>query len=88
MKIDCNKSTSVMQITMEGEVVTHFFKNRIGVCLLNPLQGCVGMPCVVNGTNAHFPDTISLLFLSTINECIFLQTGFFFFLFFVFVCLL
>ena len=93
MTIDCNKSPTVMKITMDGEVVKHFFKNRIGgtplpllfylllfynivlflicsiiliglypVCLLNPLQGCVGMPCEVNGSvKSHFPDTVSLL---------------------------
>jgi len=31
----------------DGEARSHFFRNRIGLCLLHPLHGCVGKPCEV-----------------------------------------
>ncbi len=48
----------------DGEALKGFLKNRIGICLLHPIQECAGQPCQVEHsdgttTNGRFPDWIS-----------------------------
>lgn len=49
---------------MHGEALTTFKKNRIGFCILHPLDGCASQPCTLyhsDGciTQSHFPEYIS-----------------------------
>lgn len=49
---------------MNGEALTTFKKNRIGFCVLHPLEGCVATPCTLyhaDGciTYSQFPEYIS-----------------------------
>lgn len=48
---------------MKGEVKVEYLKNRIGVCVLLPLKGVVGVPCNVTAISgsfsSHFPDLVS-----------------------------
>jgi D-apionolactonase len=48
----------------DGEAGSSFLRNRIGLCLLHPIEGCAGRPCTVehvDGTTTEtaFPDLIS-----------------------------
>ncbi|HHX65482.1 MAG TPA: hypothetical protein GX702_11395 [Chloroflexi bacterium] len=48
---------------MEGEALSTFMRNRIGFCVLHPME-CAGVPCVVehvdgSRTESAFPQTIS-----------------------------
>lgn len=49
---------------MEGEARSAFRRNRIGFCVLHPLEGCAGKPCTVRHSNGvretgKFPLVIS-----------------------------
>jgi hypothetical protein len=49
---------------MSGEALSTFYRNRIGLCVLHPINGCVGKTCVVlhsDGTSSQktFPEEIS-----------------------------
>ncbi len=51
-------------LTMEGEAVTQFERNRIGFCVLHPIEGCAGNTCVIEHTDGTteqslFPEEIS-----------------------------
>jgi len=51
-------------LTMEGEALTIFEKNRIGFCVLHPIEGCAGRNCVIEHTDgsseqSQFPEEIS-----------------------------
>ncbi len=48
----------------EGTAGSRFLRNRIGLCVLHPLEGCVGQPCAIehgDGQSTHgaFPDRIA-----------------------------
>jgi D-apionolactonase len=48
----------------DGEARSSFLRNRIGLCLLHPLDGCAGRPCTiehVDGTRTEraFPDLVA-----------------------------
>src|ERR1051326_4583154 len=48
----------------DGEAISRFLRNRIGICILHPILECSGRPCVVkhfDGTEerGHFPRSIS-----------------------------
>lgn len=54
------------QITFDfaGEALAPFLKNRVGICVLHPLEGVVGQPCQVETADGQlaegwFPDLIS-----------------------------
>ena len=54
------------QVTFEfeGESRSRFWRNRIGLCVLHPLEGCVGQPCGIVHTGGAlertiFPEAIS-----------------------------
>ncbi len=49
---------------MDGEALSTFRKNRIGLCVLHPITGCAGKPCEITSpdgavTTAYFPEIIS-----------------------------
>jgi hypothetical protein len=49
---------------MDGEALTSFVKNRIGVCVLHPIEECAGVPCRVEHgdgrvTEGAFPRLIA-----------------------------
>ncbi len=53
-----------LEFTFDGEALTTFQRNRIGLCVLHPLAGCTGRPCRIvapDGTaeDAAFPGQIS-----------------------------
>lgn len=46
-----------------GKAVNTFFRNRIGFCVLHPIEGVAGQPCVIESPDGHrtesaFPDLI------------------------------
>lgn len=48
----------------DGEAESSFLRNRIGLCLLHPLEGCAGQPCTIehidgSRTEAAFPDLVA-----------------------------
>jgi D-apionolactonase len=50
--------------SLEGEALTTFEKNRIGFCILHPIEGCSGNPCFITHSNGEtepyvFPNHIS-----------------------------
>lgn len=50
--------------TMEGRALESFEKNRIGLCVLHPLDGCTGINCVIGHSDGSleqsvFPEEIS-----------------------------
>ncbi len=62
-RIDGTESGALL-FSMQGESRSGFEANRIGFCVLHPLNECAGKPCTVeftNGKRAHaaFPDAIS-----------------------------
>jgi len=61
--IEGNMDNSLV-LSMEGEAVTSFEKNRIGFCVLHPIEGCAGKPCIISHTDGSageslFPEEIS-----------------------------
>lgn len=48
---------------MKGRMEREYEKNRVGMCVLLPLQGVEAMPCHVRSSQgpiqAHFPDLVS-----------------------------
>ncbi len=53
-----------LRFKMDGEVVTTFKRNRIGICVLHPIDECAGRPCRVestggSATEGSFPKLIS-----------------------------
>lgn len=54
----------VVRFKFDGEAVISFMKNRIGLCVLHPIQECAGRPCEVEHTDGslvagEFPRRIS-----------------------------
>lgn len=41
------EQTGVLTFHFAGEALTGFWKNRIGLCVLHPIDGCAGEPCTV-----------------------------------------
>ena len=37
--------------TMDGAARSTFLRNRIGICVLHPIDGCAGRPCIVEKVN-------------------------------------
>jgi len=53
-----------LTFTMDGQAYTEFWGNRIGFCVLHPIEGCTGQPCEIEKVDgsrvwAHFPLLIS-----------------------------
>ncbi|MDQ2777497.1 MAG: hypothetical protein M3Y57_21665 [Acidobacteriota bacterium] len=53
-----------IRFSVEGEVKTEFLRNRIGLCILHPLEFCANQTCQVehaDGTleSSRFPDSVS-----------------------------
>lgn len=58
------RQDDTLELIMEGEAVESFEKNRIGFCVLHPLEGCIGKTCVIehpDGSSSQtvFPEEIS-----------------------------
>jgi D-apionolactonase len=58
------KEDNSICLSMSGEALTSFWKNRIGFCVLHPVEGCAGTPCTVvhpDGTKSQksFPELIN-----------------------------
>ncbi|GAB3768253.1 hypothetical protein GCM10028818_02360 [Spirosoma horti] len=54
----------VIRVSFYGKALTSFQRNRIGLCVLHPIEGVLGQPAELTApdgtvTNAHFPTTIS-----------------------------
>jgi D-apionolactonase len=54
----------VCSFRFDGEARSSFLRNRIGLCLLHPIEGCAGRPCTIehvdgSRTEASFPDLIA-----------------------------
>jgi D-apionolactonase len=63
LKIEGNADSS-LTFSFEGEALTSFEKNRIGLCILHPVEGITGQKCLIshiNGDNeiSEFPVFIS-----------------------------
>lgn len=41
-------ASSAVTFRMEGDARSTFLRNRIGFCVLHPLEGCAGKPCTVS----------------------------------------
>jgi hypothetical protein len=57
-------SQGTITFTMDGVARSTFLRNRIGFCVLHPMQACAGRPCVVEHSNGTvergvFPTYIS-----------------------------
>ena len=51
-------------VTFYGKAVNTFWRNRVGFCVLHPIEGLAGQPCVIENPNGHiseslFPDLIA-----------------------------
>ncbi|MBK9390129.1 MAG: hypothetical protein IPN68_08030 [Bacteroidetes bacterium] len=58
------KSDNTITFSIEGEALETFEKNRIGFCVLHPVEGCAGKQCIINHSNGSndssvFPELIS-----------------------------
>ena len=58
------KRDSSITLTMEAEALSTFEKNRIGICILHPIDGCAGNNCIIEHTDGSveqsvFPEDIS-----------------------------
>jgi D-apionolactonase len=61
--IEGNRDNSLI-FKMEGKALNTFEKNRIGLCVLHPIEGCAGENCIITHTNEEtenlkFPMLIS-----------------------------
>jgi hypothetical protein len=57
-------SDNSLTFSMEGEALTSFEKNRIGICILHPVEPCAGNKCLITHTDnrnesSEFPLYIS-----------------------------
>ena len=58
------REDNTISFSMHGEALSSFKRNRIGLCVLHPINECAGQPVVI-GTpgggeyQSHFPDAIS-----------------------------
>ena len=55
---------STLTFTLDGNALESFEKNRIGLCVLHPLDGCVGNSCIIGHSDgsieqSSFPEEIS-----------------------------
>ena len=58
------KPDNSLSLTMEAEALSTFEKNRIGICILHPIEGCAGNNCIIEHTDglveqSVFPEDIS-----------------------------
>jgi hypothetical protein len=58
------KPDNSLSLTMEAEALSTFEKNRIGICILHPIEGCAGKNCIIEHTDGSveqsvFPEEIS-----------------------------
>ncbi|MBW6500196.1 MAG: hypothetical protein K0B05_02280, partial [Bacteroidales bacterium] len=58
------RSDCTLICTFEGEAMTAFQKNRIGLCILHPVEGCAGNNCIIEHggglrEQSFFPEEIS-----------------------------
>jgi hypothetical protein len=53
-----------LSFTFTGQAESTFKKNRIGLCLLHPIQGCAGQPCRVRETGQSWLASEFPLFIS------------------------
>ncbi len=53
-----------LSFAFAGQAESTFKKNRIGLCLLHPIQGCAGQPCRVRETGQSWVESEFPLFIS------------------------
>ena len=58
------KPDNSLSLTLEAEALSTFEKNRIGICILHPIEGCAGNNCIIEHTDGSveqsvFPEDIS-----------------------------
>ncbi len=41
------KPDNSLSLTLEAEALSTFEKNRIGICILHPIEGCAGNNCII-----------------------------------------
>lgn len=49
--------SGTLTFTMDGSAQRSFRKNRIGLCVLHPMQECHGQPCTVEHVDGHITST-------------------------------
>ncbi len=52
--LKCNiegRNDNSLNISMDGEAISSFEKNRIGFCILHPVEECAGKTCVITHSN-------------------------------------
>lgn len=52
------EENGVLTFHFAGEALTGFWKNRIGLCVLHPLDACVGQPCAIETIDGAVLDTM------------------------------
>lgn len=52
------KRDSSITLTMEAEALSNFEKNRIGICVLHPIEGCAGNTCVIGHTDGSVKQSV------------------------------
>lgn len=58
------EETGVLTFHFDGEALTGFWKNRIGLCVLHPLDGCIGQRCAVETVDGAVSDSAFPRFIS------------------------
>ncbi len=52
------KADNSLSVTMEAEALSTFEKNRIGICVLHPIEGCAGNNCIIGHTNGSVEESV------------------------------
>ncbi|MBN2665486.1 MAG: hypothetical protein JXR67_03185 [Bacteroidales bacterium] len=47
-----------ISLTMEAEALSTFEKNRIGICVLHPIEGCAGSNCLIGHTDGSVEQSV------------------------------
>ena len=58
------RADSSISVKMEGEALTTFKKNRIGFCVLHPIEECAGNNCKITHTDNLVEETLFPLLIS------------------------
>ena len=60
--IRCGRNGTI-RVTFDGEARSTFWRNRIGLCVLHPIEECAGQPCTVTTSSGvvegHFPALVA-----------------------------
>lgn len=51
-------AAGTVRFAMDGEVISTFVRNRIGICVLHPIDECAGRPCRVEHADGRVEDGV------------------------------